>query len=226
MKRYLSSISCFLIMAYGLALIGCGPSKNQLAAEQSFYASKVMISKQAGSSPIFEMTAADTTKPIILQNVSALRVFQIAQSGGSDTLPQYAHRDYSAPWVNLLGTTLGVALPWLGAWGMVSAISNVIPKTGNNNTSTNIVTTGDGNKTQVAGNMSITASAGAGNVGISNPTLIQDNTSTPTVVTQPTPVIVTQPPPVIVEQPPPVIVQQLPPIIVPPSYPPPTTTKP
>lgn len=222
MKRYLSSISCFLIVAYGLALIGCGPSKNQLAAEQSFYASKVMMTKQSASQPIFEMTAGDPGKPIVLQNVSALRVFQAPSSSGNDALPQYVHRDYAAPWVNLLGSTLGVALPWLGAWGMVSAISNVIPKTGNNNTSTNIVTTGDGNKTQVAGNMSITASAGAGNLGISNPTLIQDNTSTPTVVTQPTPVIVTQPPPVIVEQPPPVIVQQPTPVIVPPSYPPTT----
>ena len=199
MKRYLFCISCLLVAAYGVALMGCGLSKNQLAAEQSFYASKVMMSKQSTSQPIFEMTAADSSKPIILQNVSALRVFQLPAGNGNDELRQYVQKDYSAPWLNLLGTTLSVALPWYGAYKMVGAVADVIPKTGN---TTNITTKGDGNKTQIAGDLSITATGNAGDVSIGNPAVISDNTSMPTVVTQPEPTVV----------------------IVDPSYPPTTVT--
>ena len=192
MKRYLSCISCLLIAVYGVTLLGCGPSKNQLAAEQSFYASKVMMLKQLGSSPIFEMTASDPAKPIILENVSALRVFAAPTSGGNDTLTQYVHRDYSGPWINLLSTTIGAALPWLGAWGMVSAVANIVPQTGNSSTATNITTRGDGNKTQIAGDMSISATAGnSGTVTIGSPSVIHDETSVPTVVQQPAPIVVT-----------------------------------
>ena len=219
MKRYLSSISCILIALYGFVLIGCGPSQAQVTAEQSFYASKVMMAKQASSQPIFEMTASDSKQPIVLQNVSALRVFQASSSSGNDGLTQYVHRDYAAPWVQLLGTTMSVALPWFGAYKMVEAISNVIPKTGN---STNINTNGDGNKTQISGDLGITANANAGNVTM--PTTmagVLDQTSTPTVVNQPTPVVVTQPDPVIVTQPSPIIVE--PTVVqVQPSYPPAT----
>jgi hypothetical protein len=193
MRRYLSGIGCLLIAVYGVTLLGCGPSKNQLLAEQSFYAAKIAVSKQAASQPIFEMVAGDNTKPIILQNVSALRVFQLPASSGNDGLNQYIQKDYSAPWLNLLGTTIGVALPWYGAYKMVGAIADVIPKTGNTTMISNAIT-GDGNtqtnKTQIAGDMSITASNNAGAVSLGNPTLIQDNTSTPTVVDQPPPVIV------------------------------------
>jgi hypothetical protein len=231
MKRYLSSISCLLIVAYGFALIGCGPSQAQVTAEQSFYASKVMIAKQASSQPIFEMTASDSKQPIVLQNVSAFRVFQASSSSGNDGLAQYVHRDYAAPWINLLGSTLSVALPWYGAYKMVGAIADVIPKTGNATTLTNTIN-GDGNtqtnKTQIAGDLQLNASGNSGTMALPG-TLgnIVDQTSTPTVVNQPAPLVVTQPAPVIVEQPQPVIVTQPAPVIVEPtpvivqpSYPP------
>jgi hypothetical protein len=181
-----------------IPLTGC-MTANQLAGEKAYYEAKVAMSQRATSQPIFEMTAADATQPIILQNVSALRVFQLPASNGSDGLNQYVQRDYAAPWVNLIGTAVSVAAPWYGAYKMVSAVAGVIPQTGNNNT--NISTTGNNNKTQIAGSQTITAIAsGDGSLTIDTPSVINDSsnsTHAPTIM-EPSPVIVTQPPPVIV----------------------------
>jgi hypothetical protein len=168
-------------------ITGCGPTKNQLLAEQSYYAAKIALSKQVTSQPIFEMTAGDPKQPIVLQNVAALRVFQLPASAGNDGFNQYVQKDYAAPWLNLIGTTLSVVAPWYGAYKMVDAVAGVIPKVGN---TTSITTNGDGNKTQIAGDLSISATGNAGTVSFGTPTVISDNTSTPTVVMQPPPVIV------------------------------------
>jgi hypothetical protein len=187
---------CSIILILTLALMGCGPTANQLAGEKAFYEAKVALSKAASSQPVFEMVSGDPTKPIVLENVSAIRVFQLPAGNSGESLSQYQQRDYAQPWINLVGTALSVGLPWWGAYKMVGAVADVIPKTGNTNT---ITTTGDGNKTQIAGDLSITATQNAGAVTITEPSIIHDQTSVPTVVEQPPPIIVTQPPPVIVE---------------------------
>lgn len=200
MKRYLwISISCFLIAAYGVTLMGCGPSKNQLAAEQSFYNAKIAMSNRMASQPIFEMTAGDPTQPIVLQNVSALRVYQLPSSGGNDDLRQYQHIDYAAKWVNLIGTTVSVAAPWLGVWGVVHEVAGIA---GNSGATYNQTVSGSSTASiKTMGDMTVGNISGTNTVGG-----IIDQTSTPTVVTQPDPIVV------VVEQPPPVIVE--------PSYPP------
>jgi hypothetical protein len=225
MRRYLwIGVCCLLIAAYGATLLGC-MTTNQLAAERAYYEAKVAMTKQAASQPIFEMVAGDSGQPIILPPGAALRVFQVPASSGNDGFNQYVQRDYVSPWLNLIGTTVAVAAPWVGAWGIVSAMGNVIPKTGNVSTNisdsssrfsdssthsaTNVKTSGTGNRTQITGDGS--------------PATITDSTGVPTIVTQPAPVIVPAPDPVIITQPPPVIITQPPPVIVLPSYPPATT---
>jgi len=214
MKRNL-----IVLLAIGVcvSLIGCGPTANQLAGERAFYEAKVSLSRQTSSQPIFEMTAGDPNQPIVLQNVSAIRVFQLPANAANDGLSQYAQKDYAQPWLNIVGTALSVGLPWWGAYKMVGAVADVVGKTGNvtntgnTTTTTSIATTGNNNKTQIAGDMNLTATTGAGDGGsivIDTPTLINDesdSTHAPTVVD-----------PVIVEQPPPVVV------VVEPSYPPAT----
>jgi hypothetical protein len=219
-----TAIIGILLAAFVALLLGCGPSANQLAGEKAFYEAKVSLSKAASSQPVFEMVSGDPGKPIVLENVSAIRVFQLPAGNSGENLSQYQQRDYAQPWINLVGTTMSVGLPWWGAYKMVGAVADVVGKTGNvtntgnTTTTTSIATTGNNNKTQIAGDMNLTATTGAGNGGtitIDTPSLIydaSDSTHAPTVVEQPPPVIVEQPPPVIVEQPAPVIVE--------PSYPP------
>lgn len=62
------------------------------------------------------------------------------------------------------------------------------------------------NTTTTASTVGANSGANSGNSGRLAGTSITDNTSTPTVVTQPAPVIVTQPAPLVVLQPAPVIV--------------------
>lgn len=200
MKRYLwISISCFLIAAYGFTLTGC-MTANQLAGEKAYYEAKVAMSQRATSQPIFEMTAGDPSQPIVLQNVSALRVFQLPAGGGNDNFNQYVQKDYAAPWVSLIGTTLSVAAPWVGVWAVTHEVANIAGSAG---TTYNQTVSGTGNtaQTRTMGDMKVGDITGANMVGG-----LIDQTSTPTVVTQPAPVIVYAPDPIIVTQPAPVIV--------------------
>ena len=117
MKRYLWLLVIFLA--------ACGPSQTQLIGEQEYYKAKVALAKQAAAQPVFEMVSGDPTKPIVLENVSAIRVFQVPPNASDGTLKQYQHHDYAAKWVNLIGTAASVAAPWLGAWGIVHEISGI-----------------------------------------------------------------------------------------------------
>jgi hypothetical protein len=213
MRRCLLIIMCILIAT--LSLTGC-MTKNQLLAEQSFYASKVALAKQQSSQPIFEMVAANAKDPIILQNVSAIRVFQAPSSGGNDGLQQYIQKDYASTWVNAFLQMVGIAAPWAGAAIITSNVASAFkdvamqPKSvTTTNTNTNVSASGS-SQAMSGGVMTNTTTSyantvsGTGNVANIGGTVNQA-TATPTVVTQPPPVIVTQPPP----------------IIVPPSYPPP-----
>lgn len=192
MKKLWISIICFLIAAYGISLMGCGPSKNQLMAEQSFYDAKVAMSNRMSSQPIFEMTAGDPTQPIVLQNVSALRVFQLPVSGGNDDFRQYQHVDYAAKWVSLIGTTVSVAAPWLGVWGVVHEVAGMATTSG---PTYNQSVTGKGNTAQLRTVGDVTT----GNIKNSTVGGVIDQTSVPTIVEQPAPLIVE--PSVVVVQP-------------------------
>ena len=180
MKRFLLIIMC-IAMAI-LSLTGC-MSKNQLLAEQSFYAAKVALAKQQSSQPIFEMVAANAKDPIILQNVSAIRVFQAPSSGGNDGLQQYIQKDYASAGAAII--TSNVA----GAFKDVAMQPHSI-------TNTNVSASGS-SQAMSGGMMTNTTTSyantvsGTGNVANIGGTVNQA-TATPTVV------VVEQPPPVIV----------------------------
>ena len=132
------------LLMVSLLLASCGPTLNQLKGEEAYYAARVAMSKQAGSAVLFEMTANDITKPIILENVAALRVFTPPASGNNDSLTPYIHRDYVQPWLNVLGA----AVPWLGVWGVSSAIIGGMKDMG---TTTNMNVNGTGNSGSIVG---------------------------------------------------------------------------
>ncbi len=172
MKKYLISL-----LIISLLLSGCGPSLNQLKGEQSYYTARVALSKQATSIVLFEMTASDNTKPIILQNVATFKVFA-PPAGNNENLAQYTHRDYVQPWLNLMG----MAVPWFGAWGIVKAVAD-IPRVNSNST----VNQNSGNTATTTSTFTNTASGGSvANMGSGSATL--NNISTieaPVVVTGP-----------------------------------------
>jgi len=198
MKRYLLiSIACFVVAAYAFSMMGC-MSANQLAAEKAFYEAKVAMTRQAQAQPIFEILASDLKQPIILQNVSAIRVFQVPAGGSNDEFRQYIQKDYAQPYLTLTGQLLSIGLPWFGAYKMVEAVAR-IPRTN----TTSITTMGDGNKTAI-GDLNLDASGNTGSLTFGGPMgLLNDQTSTPTVVH-----------PKVVD---PLVVN---PVVVPPSYPP------
>jgi len=204
MKRFLLIIMC-IAMAI-LSLTGC-MSKNQLLAEQSFYAAKVALAKQQSSQPIFEMVAANAKDPIILQNVSAIRVFQAPSSGGNDGLQQYIQKDYASAWVNAFLQMVGIAAPWAGAAIITSNVAGAFKDVAmqpHSITNTNVSASGS-SQAMSGGMMTNTTTSyantvsGTGNVANIGGTVNQA-TATPTVV----------------------VVEQPPPVIVPPSYPPAT----
>ena len=206
MKRFLLIIMC-IAMAI-LSLTGC-MSKNQLLAEQSFYAAKVALAKQQSSQPIFEMVAANAKDPIILQNVSAIRVFQAPSSGGNDGLQQYIQKDYASAWVNafLQMVPLRQMSPHQFVLelfhGPTLAFKDVAMQP-HSITNTNVSASGS-SQAMSGGMMTNTTTSyantvsGTGNVANIGGTVNQA-TATPTVV----------------------VVEQPPPVIVPPSYPPAT----
>lgn len=146
-------------VALAAILIGCGPTANQLAGEKAFYEAKVALSKQASSQPVFEMTSGDPAKPIVLENVSAIRVFQLPAQAGGDALRQYEQKDYAQKWVQLIGTSVSVAAPWLGAWGIVHEVSKIAGAS----TSYTTNVSGSGNTATTR-----TSSIATGNIGDGN----------------------------------------------------------
>jgi hypothetical protein len=77
-------------------------------------------------------------------------------------IAQYQQKDYVQPWLNVLS----MAVPWLGVYGVTSAVVSGMKDMGG----TTYNQSGTGNK-MVGGNLA-------------------DSTSVPTVVTQPAPIIV------------------------------------
>jgi len=172
-----------------LPLMGC-MTANQLAAEKAFYEAKIAMNKAVQAQPVFEMLASDLRQPIVLWNVSAIRVFQ-TPSGLNDTLHQYVQRDYAQPWLNLLGA----GLPWLGAWGIVRAVGDIA---GGNSTTYNQSISGQSTgQFRVMGDLQPGVITGSGNMVGG----MIDQTSVPTIVNQPAPVIVEQPAPVVIYAP-------------------------
>ena len=166
-----------------IPLMGC-MTANQLEAEKSFY--QMLTAKQAqASTPIFEMIASDSAKPMVLQNVAKVTVFA-PPANTTQNLQQYVQKDYAQPWLNLFGSVASVAVPWIGAASIVNSMKDM------------------GSVTNVTGNANKVGATNSNVVGAGNYTGHIDQTSTPTVVTQPTPIIVEQPAPVIVN---PVIVK-------------------
>ena len=165
-----------LLWIMALVLIGCGPTANQLAGEKAFYEAKIALSKAASSQPVFEMVSGDPGKPIVLENVSAIRVFQLPAAGGNDSLQQYQQRDFTEPWLRVIQTAVGTAAPWIGAWGIVHEVGKAAVAT--TSYSTNIGGTGNSATTTAIGSM--------GNItGNQNAVATQaaDSLNTPTTTT-------------------------------------------
>ncbi len=162
-------------------LSGCGPTLNQLKGEEAYYAARVAMSKQADSVVLFEMTAKNANKPIVLENVAAIKVFAPPINTNGDSLMPYPHKDYVQPWLNVLS----MAVPWLGAWGIVNSTASAMKEMGN---STHMTIAGEGNTGTIAGPVNNTLT-GTGHVAGG----VVDQTHTPTIVTQPPPLVVIPP---------------------------------
>jgi hypothetical protein len=163
----------FLLLPLVLLVMGCGLSKNQLAAEQAYY--QMFQNRQAVAQPLVDIKIADPKLPANIERI-------VVYSPSSDKMPeQYRQVDYGAKWVGLIGTAVSVAAPWAGAWGIVHEIGKM------NVGGTSYTTSGTGNTVT-------TKTAG---------TILNDSTSVPTIVTQPEPkvVVVEQPAPIIVTVP-------------------------
>lgn len=151
----MKKLLCLIML---LALVGCGPSLNQLIGEQEYYKARVALAKQMSSQPIFEMIPAKPGEPIVLGNVGSFKVFMpVANSG--ENLKQYLHTDYAQKWVGLIGTTVSIAAPWLGAWGIVHEVSKIAGPS----TTYNQSVTGTNNSA-----VTKTSSIQAGNMGDGN----------------------------------------------------------
>lgn len=177
MKKILALCTACLFL---VSMMACGMTNQQLQAEQAYY-NMLTATRSGPQQPMVEIKIANPSLPV---NIDYIRVHA---PQNDKALPQYVQQNNDAAWINLLGTTISVALPWYGAFRMVDAVAGVIPKTGN---TTTITTKGDGNKTQISGDLGITANSNTGNVTMpSTMANILDQTSIPTVVTQPTPII-------------------------------------
>jgi len=171
-----------LLLMFLLPLTGC-MTANQLAAEKSFYEAMVSMQKQTAAQPLVQIIPADKDKPIIMQNVASFTVFAPPQSSDGPRLTQYVQKDYVAPWLNIVG----MAVPWLGAWGIVKATSDAIANIPHTNNSS-VVNTNSHNSASTPTSYNNTVS-GAGNVANIGGTVNQA-TATPTVVVVEQPVIV------------------------------------
>lgn len=142
-----------LLIPLVLMLVGC-MTANQLEAEKAYY--EMLTAKQAQTSPLVRLDVADPTKPI---NLKTIEVFA---PPSNMPIAQYQQKDYVQPWLNVLS----MAVPWLGVYGVTSAVVSGMKEMGG----TTYNQSGTGNK-MVGGNLA-------------------DSTSVPTVVYQAPPVIV------------------------------------
>jgi hypothetical protein len=201
-----------------LALTGCATAeyqayadahKAQAAAQTARYQALADIAKQG-----------DTTAKVAA--VMSLQMGSPQQNTQINAPRNWA--DYALQWTGLL-------LPTIGQIYTINKQTSLGARQSDNSTavavSTNNAFVGIASKIQApAANVATTTStnntstigansgANSGNSGRLAGTSITDNTSTPTVVTQPAPVVVNQPAPVIVTQPAPITVTQPAPVIV------------
>jgi len=118
-----------LILLLPFLLCSC-MTANQLEAEKAFY--QMLMAKQAQTTPLVRLDVADPNKPI---NLKTIEVFA---PPSNTPISQYTQKDYVQPWLNVLS----MAVPWLGVWGVSTAIMDGVTKMGNN-TSMNITGTGN-----------------------------------------------------------------------------------
>jgi hypothetical protein len=221
MKRYLWISTIFIVLGvYGFTLMGCGMTKNNLLAEQSYYEAMVKMQEKKESQLLFRMSPIIPGQPIVITN-GTMEIFAPPQGEYGPRLVQYQQKDYVAPWLNFGTSIASIAAPWIGAaviaTNVASSFKDVAVHSQPGNT-TNITAGGNamtgGTMTQTtstATTMSNTVS-GTRNTGTLSGVVNQTTSTPPLIVTQPAPVIVTQPAPIVVTQPPPVVVN--------PSYPP------
>ena len=189
MRRYLwTSVICVIIGLYAMSMIGC-MTKTKLAAEKAYYEAAVQMQRQQGANPLVKIIPAEKDKPIVMHNVASFTVFAPPLPTNGPLLPQYVHRDYAAPWLNVLG----MAVPWFGAWGIVKAVADIPHVNSSTVTTTN---TNSLNSTPTTYSNVVSGSGNMASVG----GVATQATAPPTVVTQPAPVVITQPAPVIVPQ--------------------------
>jgi hypothetical protein len=153
----------FLLLLLVL-LTACGPSLNAIRGEEAYYAAKVAMAQKASSQPIFEMLASDLAKPIVLENVSAIRVFQVPSGTANDNLQQYVQKDHAQPWINAFLQSLGIIAPWAGAAVIVSNVASSMKDLGSipksqTITNTNTSVAGTGHSTVVGSGSVVNATA-------------------------------------------------------------------
>jgi hypothetical protein len=106
-----------------MLLPGC-MTTNALEAEKAYYAMQtaaIYQQRSAAAQPLFEMASHDSSKPIVLENVAYIRVFQPVTESAQVQPAQYRQTDYMAPWAGLLNNALGMAIPFWGAYKMIGA---------------------------------------------------------------------------------------------------------
>lgn len=184
MKKVLAFCTACLVF---FSMMACGMTNQQLQAEQAYY-NMLTATRSGPQPPMVDIKIADPLRPINIERIT------IYAPQNDRALPQYVQQNTDAEWIRLIGTTISVALPWYGAYKMVGAIADVIPKTGN---TTNISSSVAGNhntvtpKTTIAGDLGVNASGNTGTLTMpATMGNVLDQTSPPTIVTQPAPVII------------------------------------
>ena len=179
-----------IILFMVVMLSGC-MTHNQLEAEKAFYqmqTASIRSQQQAAAQPLWEMKSQQEGKPIVLENVDYIRVYQpIQQSQQQQQMVQYRQQDYVSPWTNLLGKAISLAIPAYAAYKIIDTVST------NTGTHTNMNNYGANSQQSIAGDTSISGATG-GDINLHS-----DFTSDPTVVNQPEPIVVNQPEPIIVQ---------------------------
>ena len=177
-----------LILLISIIILSGCMTHNQLEAEKAFYqmqAASMRSQQQAAAQPLWEMKSQQEGKPIVLENVDYIRVYQpVQQSQQQQQIVQYGQQDYVSPWTNLLGKAISIAVPAYAAYKVIDTLSA--------NTGTHLNNYGANSQQSIVGDTAISGATGG------NLNLHSDFTAEPTVVIPPAPVVVNQPEPIIV----------------------------
>ena len=133
-----------ILICLTLALAGCGPSQQQLTAEQTYYTMLSAVASQ--QKPLVDIEIANPDLPANIKRIQ-VNVSQL------DALKQYRHIDYAAPWLNVVAA----AMPYAGVYLIGKSIGDAF-KSGD----TYYQAYGQGSSIRTAGNMHF------GTVGSSN----------------------------------------------------------